>query len=345
MQFIKTLTILSLLLLEILSIPIKAQQEPLKRYEYTQIHMGMQARIVLYAPDLEIAERATIAAFHRFAELEDILSDYRPSSELMRLCQKAGGSPVPISPELFLVLEKAQEVSAKSNGAFDVTVSPLVRLWRKARKTGVLPLQKEIDAAKKLVGWKYLKLDKAHQTAQLLKPKMLLDLGGIAKGYACDEAILALKKNGVTHALVEAGGDIAVSEPPPGQLGWRIEVEHPDPKSEFRLLTVSNCGVSTSGDTMQFVDIEGKRYSHIVDPKTGYGLTTHIAVTVIAPRGLLSDALSTTLSVVGAERGKQIAKTYPGVTVSIRRVIDLQPSSSDTDEGDLLRDSSSFPRL
>lgn len=342
MQFIKVLTLLSLMVLEGLGIPVWAKQESLLRYEYTQIHMGVQARIVLYAPNQEIAENATLAAFHRFAQLEDILSDYRPTSELMRLCKKPTGASTPISPELFLVLEKAQEVAARSKGAFDVTVSPLVRLWRQARKTGLLPSPVAIAEAKRRVGWKYLKLDRVHQTAQLLKPSMLLDLGGIAKGYACDEAIALLKQKGVSRALVEAGGDIVVSEPPPDQRGWRIEVEHPDPKSNFRLLTVSNCGVSTSGDTAQFVEFQGKRYSHIVDPKTGYGLTTHIAVTVVAPKGILSDALSTTLSVAGAKRGKQIAKTYPGVIVSIRKVTELQPDKSDSNEEDLLRDFSGF---
>jgi thiamine biosynthesis lipoprotein len=335
---------LSLLLTALLGMPLSAQEQSLYRYEYTQIRMGVQARIVLYALNSDIAEEAARAAFHRFEQLEASMSDYRPTSELMRLCQKAGGAPVAISKELFLVLERSQEMAEKSGGAFDVTISPLVRLWRKARKTGILPTPEEIHTAKQKVGYKNLVLNRENQTAQLLLPNMQLDLGGIAKGYACDEAQKVLLAHGVKSALVEAGGDIAVSDPPPGAKGWKIEVVNPDPKARFRILTVSNCGVSSSGDTEQHLEFGGKRYSHIVDPKTGYGLTSHIAATVIAPQGILSDALSTTLSVLGEKQGKALAKTFSGVRVSIRRVV-FAPSSLETEEEFLLRDSEGNLRL
>ena len=335
---------LSLLITLLLSTTLFAQEQNLHRYEYTQIRMGVQARIVLYALNSDVAEEAARAAFHRFEQLEASMSDYRPTSELMRLCQKAGGAPVAISKELFLVLERSQEMAEKSGGAFDVTISPLIRLWRIARKTGVLPTSQERQSAKQRVGYKNLILNRENQMAQLLLPNMQLDLGGIAKGYACDEAQIVLQAHGIKSALVEAGGDIAVSDPPPHTKGWKIEVINPDPNTRFRILAVSNCGVSSSGDTEQYLEVDGKRYSHIVDPKTGYGLTSHIAVTVIAPKAILSDALSTTLSVLGEKQGKALAKTFKGVRVSIRR-IQITPPSIEPKEDTLLRDSEGNLRL
>ncbi len=328
MRFFTLQNTLSLVFLSLLSVcvtPIGAQSTELSRYEYTQIQMGVQARIVVYAKDRGQAESAVSAAFHRIAQLEQIMSDYRPTSELMRLCKKAGGQPVPISPELFTVLERAQEVSERSNGAFDVTVSPLVRLWRATRKSKVLPTTAELKTAKSLVGWRFLKLDKTHQTAQLLRPNMLLDLGGIAKGYAGDEAQAVLKAHGIESALVEAGGDIVVSNAPPKEAGWRIEVENPTDEAQ-RYLLLKNCAVSSSGETAQFVEIDGQYYSHIVDPKTGYGLSNHVAVTVIAPNGLTSDPLTKALSILGRRRGLQLLKRYPGTSASIRYVAPPPPN-------------------
>jgi len=151
---------------------------------------------------------------------------------------------------------------------------------------------------------------------------MQLDLGGIAKGYACDEAIRTLKANGIKSALVEMGGDIVVSGPPPGKKGWEIEIANADAARSLdkpRMLALSNSAVSSSGDTEQFVEIGGKRYSHIVDPRTGLGLTDRIAVTVVAPNGVTSDGLSTAISVLGDKKGRALANTYPGVSVYIRK--------------------------
>src|SRR5207248_9222853 len=166
---------------------------PLTRYEFTEPHMGTRVRIVLYAPGAATAGRAAKAAFARVAELNGIMSDYLPSSELMRLCAKAGGPPVPVGPDLFAVLERAQEVARKSDGAFDVTVGPVVRLWRRARRTQRLPEPDQLAAARALVGYDKVILDPAAKTVRLTKPGMQLDLGGIAKGYAAQAAIDVLK--------------------------------------------------------------------------------------------------------------------------------------------------------
>ena len=201
-----------------------APDTPLTRYQYTEYHMGVDVRIIAYAPDKDTAERACAAAFERFAALDTIMSDYRDDSELMRLCAHAGRPPVPVSKDLFIVLRQSQEVARRSEGAFDITCGPLVRLWRKTRKTHVLPTPEEIEKARALVGWQKLALDARKRTARLLVRGMQLDLGGIGKGYADDCAQQVLKQYGITRALVEAGGDIVVSGPPPGQAGWKIAV-------------------------------------------------------------------------------------------------------------------------
>lgn len=279
--------------------------------------MGVAARIVLWAPSSGAAERAARAAFARFAALEDVTSDYRPTSELMRLCARAGGPPVSISPDLFRVLGQAQTIARRSGGAFDVTVGPYVALWRRARRSGMLPALGELREARGLVGWQKLRLDPARRTALLTVRGMRLDLGGIAKGDACDQAQRELKRHGVTRALVEAGGDIVASGAPPGAAGWRIELAG----SGSRVLTLANRAVSTSGDTEQFVEIRGRRYAHIVDPRTGLGLTDRVAATVIAPDGLTSDPLATAACVLGPERGAALVRSFPGASVTIRRAV------------------------
>ncbi|HLJ54504.1 MAG TPA: FAD:protein FMN transferase [Chthonomonadaceae bacterium] len=289
----------------------------LTRYEYTEYHMGVDVRIVLYAPDKPEAETACAAAFERFAELDTAMSDYRVDSELNRLCAKAGGPAVRVSADLFRPLQRAQELARLSGGAFDATCGPVVRLWRKARKEKALPPPSEIAAAAARTGWRYVELNAAKRTVRLRKPGMQLDLGAIGKGYADDCAQEVLRRHGISSALVEAGGDIVVTDAPPGQPGWRIEVPNSG-DAGARPRTFANCAISTSGDLEQSAAIGGKRYSHVVDPRTGWPLTNRIQVTVIARDGLTSDGLSTAVSVLGPIRGRELARRYPGTTVYIR---------------------------
>jgi len=299
------------------SIAARAGEARLKRYEYSEVAMGVRTRIVAYAPNQGAAARACRAAFDRIAYLEDVMSDYRPTSELMTLCSRAGGPPVPVSKELLFILNRSLELSRRSEGAFDVTVGPLVRLWRTARKTGVLPTDAELDQARKLVGWRKLIIDPMASTVRMESAGMLLDLGGIAKGYACDEALRVLEDRGIRSALVEMGGDIVVGDAPPGRSGWEIEIPQDGGKGVPRRFCLVNAAISASGDTEQFVEIGGRRYSHIVDPRTGLGLTERIGVTVVAPNGMTSDGLSTAISVLGAAKGRELAQMYPGTRVYI----------------------------
>lgn len=309
----------------------------LRRFEFTQPEMGTLFRIVLYAPDAATATRASRAVFDRVRELDNIMSDYNPGSELMLLCQRAAGPPIKISEDLFRVMAAAQDWAKRSDGAFDITVGPVVRLWRRARRQHELPESQRLAHVLELVGYDKLLLDSKAHTAQLLKPGMLLDLGGIGKGYAADEALRTLKRFEIRSALIVAGGDIAVGDPPPGKEGWRIGIAAPQSretahdqsrvqnlKSEIqnrdfqrRYVYIHNAGISTSGDTEQQVEIGGTRYSHIVNPKTGLALTGRSSVTVIAPDDTTADAMATAISVLGPKRGLELVDSTPGTAALI----------------------------
>jgi thiamine biosynthesis lipoprotein len=284
------------------------------RYTFSEPHMGTRFTIQVYAPDQHKAQAAAKEAFARVAKLNSIMSDYDPKSELMRLCAQAGGPAVKVSPELMEVLQRAQQVSEQSQGAFDVTIGPVVALWRKTRRNARLPDKDALAAARALVGWKKVVLNVRDQTIRLTTPGMRLDLGGIAKGYAADQMLAVLKKHGLNRALIAAGGDLRAGDAPPGKPGWTVAIAPVDAKTEGpRYLTLVNAAVSTSGDAEQFIEIEGVRYSHIVDPRTGLGLTGRRSATVIAPNGITSDSLATTLAILGAEKGFAVLSKYEHV--------------------------------
>jgi len=287
--------------------------EPLQRFEFTSVHMGTEWRIALYAADKPEAEKASKAAFARVAELDAVMSDYNTKSELMRLCLANDAKPgeaQKVSDDLFDVLEKSQRIATASDGAFDVTVGPVVKLWRVARKTKQLPEAKELIAAKELVGYKMLTLDAKARTVSLAKAGMRLDLGGIGKGYAADAALKVLKSQGIASALVAASGDITVSEAPPDKSGWIVDIAPLQKGDPPRRLLLANASVSTSGDLFQNVEIEGVRYSHVLDPKTGLGLTGRRSATVIAREGWLADSLTKTASVLLPEAALKLIERY-----------------------------------
>ncbi len=265
----------------------------LLRFEAVEPHMGTLFRITVYAENRAAARKGFDAAFRRVHELDEILSDYNLQSELTQVCREAHSRPVKVSEDLFGVLEEAQHISEASGGAFDVTIGPVTRLWRAARRERRLPSRADLQAALRLTGYRHLKLDSAVRTVSLALSGMQVDLGGIAKGYAADEALRVLASAGIKRALVAASGDLAIGDPPPGAAGWRIAA-----CGEVRVLR--NTAVSTSGDSEQFVEIGGVRYSHIIDPRTGLGVTARRNVTVEGPRGMVADAWATALS-AGAE--------------------------------------------
>ena len=290
-------------------------EKPLQRHEFTQLHMGIPFSIALYAPDEAAANKAAASAYARIKELNAVLSDYNPDSELMQLVRRGGpGRPVKASPDLRRVLKRAIELSRQTEGAFDVTIGPAVQLWRQARRSKDLPTPDQLAAALDAVGWQAVRVDDQAGTVELLKPEMRLDFGGIAPGFAADEALAVLKKHGISRALVEASGDMAIGDPPPGRHAWRIGIaplEDPE-ETPQRFLLLKNQGVATSGSVYRYVEIDGRRYSHIVDPKTGVGLTQLSSVTVVAPDAATADALASGLSVLGPKRGMQLIDTIDG---------------------------------
>ncbi len=301
------------------------------RFEYTQPQMGSPFRIVLYAADKPFADAAAGAAFARIKQLNDILSDYDADSEVSRLSQSSGqGKTVPVSDDLWRVLKRSQQLAQETDGAFDITCGPVVSLWRKARREKQLPNAQKLEEARHRVGFQNLRLDSHKHTATLLVPYMRLDFGAIAKGYAVDEAMKMLRGRGIKSALVAGGGDMTVSDAPPGTSGWRIELAPLDvsnaPAAGFVIL--KNAALATSGDVFQHLEIDDVRYSHIVDPRTGLGVTDHSLVVVIAKDCTTADSLSTSVSVLGPEVGCRYAEAKgacvrfvrkPGESVEIRQ--------------------------
>jgi thiamine biosynthesis lipoprotein len=242
-----------------------------------------------------------------------MLSDYHPDSELSRLSRRAPTEqPVALSKDLAQLLFQGQQVAAASGGAFDMTVGPLTRLWRRARRRQRLPSAQRLTAARQAVGYQHLVVDRAQRTAMLKRPGMRLDLGGIAKGYAVDQALQTITSRGIQRALVNASGDMAAAAPPPGQAGWKVAVAplQPDaPPSRFGRL--AHQAIATSGDAFQYVEIDGTRYSHIVDPRTGLGLTVRSSASVLADCCTTADALASAASVLGPKEALKLMGQYP----------------------------------
>lgn len=291
-----------------------------QRYDYTAPLMATTFRISLHADSKDQANAAADAAFKRIAGLNAIFSDYEPNSELMRFCNGGPAQPFKASPELFDLVSRSLELARLTDGAFDMTCGNLTHLWRRTKRVKKLPPADRLQQALDATDWHAIQLDHKAHTLTLTKPGMLLDLGGIAKGRAADEGLRILRDHGITRALVMAGGDIAIGDPPPNEDTWEIKLRtftKPTPDAEEKMTSVrlKNCGVSTSGDLYQFTEIDGVRYSHIVSPKTGQGLTERIACTVIAPDCTTSDALATAMCVLGKEQGTKAAAQIPGVTL------------------------------
>jgi len=307
--------------------------EILSRYEFQEVHMGVQWRVVLYATDKAIANNASQNAFARIKKLNKLLSDYDPESELNSLCRLSGpGKPIKVSPHLLKLLKKSQSLSKETNGAFDVTIGPVVRLWRRARRQKAMPDSQQLQAARHKVSYELMKISDQKQTVELLKDDMRIDLGGIAKGYAADIALKVLQEHGVNRAMIDASGDIVLGDPPPGTCGWKIGISSSDaPQAKIdRYLSLHNAAVATSGDALQHVVIGGNRYSHIVDPRTGLGLTDQSRVTVIAPNGVTADSLASAISVLGPKQGIQLLKNKPGTACLILRHKDGQLTSDES---------------
>lgn len=278
-----------------------AQRVGVARFVFEHKLMGTACTIDVYADNENEARVAAHAAFDEMVRLESIMSDYiqsYPDSELLQLARFASEKPGDareVSDDLWPVLVRSVEVHGATGGAFDITAKPFTNMWRTSRKRLELPPMDAIDRMRPFVGMHYLVLDDDAQTARLAKPGAWLDLGGIAKGYIADRAMDVLKRRGLSIAQVQAGGDSALGDAPPGLTGWPINVpDFPKADGEKGLsFWHANGGVSVSGDAYRFVAINGVRYSHVIDPRTGLGVTGSRYCCVKGPSAFATDAAAT----------------------------------------------------
>lgn len=282
-----------------------------KRFEFTESKMASPFTIVLYAADSSSAHNLLANAFALVDSLAAIFTDYDPGSELNRFCAQAGSQRfIPLSEPLFDILQQAKKAYQLSKGSFDISVGRLSRLWRNARKSDNWPAADSVRAALAASGMQYLELNGKNRTARLTKPGIQLDLGGIAQGYIAGATMELLKAAGITTALVDVSGDILTLGSPPGKPGWIVAINTPHHDEEWmheHLVLISQA-VTTSGDLYQFFEHEGKRYSHIINPKTGYGITTSKSVTVVAADAVLADWFTKAVSLLPAKKAKRLAR-------------------------------------
>lgn len=328
---IRKFLILYVLLLFLSPAPLSAQDKSnLKRFETSKKLMGVKFGFIVYAKDLKQAETGITAALQRIAELEKIMSDYDPHSEVMRLTRNVkANSRTQVSSDLLEVLQISSQISRLSDGAFDPTVGHLSSLWRSARQTKTVPQEDKLSNALDVTGWKMFKVHSDESAVSFCKTGMRFDFGGIAKGYAADEAIAALAKAGITRCLIDASGDITVADAPPGRTGWRIAISH----SQGQIVNVTHASVATSGDRFQYLDLNGKRYSHIIDPKTGWGVTDRRLVTVVSKAqkrpGTYADAWASALSVMPMKTAVPLMeKMKPDYSFKIQSVVNQSDKQS-----------------
>ena len=307
------------------------------RFGFTKYLMGTEAKVVLYAADSIEAASAAERAFDHIDELNEQLSDYLIDSEVSRL-SKTHGQPIAVGENLWNVLVTGQGIAYASEGSFDVTVGPLTLLWRKAMRRATIPDAVEITNALAAVGYRFLELDANSRTVQLNGENMRLDLGGIAKGYAADKALKTLVNAGFANAAVDIGGDIALGNAPPGSGGWSVEVFDLNTEGELgtEKLTLENCGIAVSGDTYRYLEYDGIKYSHIINPRTGYGVEHERRVAVVAPSAMFADAWASAYSVMIWEAA--ISDANDRVNFSTRFVERREASLQEVNTGKFLRD-------
>jgi thiamine biosynthesis lipoprotein len=280
----------------------------LQRFYFSQPKMGSPFTLIFYAADSMQANTHATSCYRLVDSLNMILSDYDPQSEINRLSEKSGNHEwVSISPVLFEVLQQSAAAWQKSRGAIDITIGSLSKLWRQARSTKNFPEDEKVQKAKAQTGFKNILLDTLHHRLKLLKPEMQLDFGAIAKGYIAQKVIDHLRDNTIDKALIDAGGDIAVSGAPPGKKGWSVAVNIPESEELLpQRILLSDKSVATSGDLYQYIEKDGHKYSHIIDPSTGYGVLHRRNVTVIADDGATADWLATACSILPIRKAKKL---------------------------------------
>ena len=274
--------------------------------------MGTTVEIFLYAPDGETAAALFETAFSEVERVEAALSSYRPTSEVSRINRRASDGPLTTDPEVFDLLVEAQKLSRMTGGAFDFTVGPLTRAWGFFDAQGRYPSERELDEARSRTGWAKVLMDEESRTVFFLSPDIELDLGGIGKGWALDRVGRRFQGLGVTSALLGFGRSsyLAIGAPPETS-GWTVRIPDPSlPGDDLTSVLLRNQALSTSGSSERYFDLDGKKYSHIIDPRTGVPAQELVQVTVVAPTATVGDAISTALFVLGPEGGGELAHRH-----------------------------------
>jgi FAD:protein FMN transferase len=263
--------------------------------------LGTFVVITAYGADREATSAAATAAFDEIRRVDSLMSLHRADSELARVNATAAQRPLRVSPDLFVVLSNALEIARHTGGSFDPTIAPLTQLWGFLWKEHRLPSPAEIEPVLSRVNYELVEVNAEGRTVRFKTNGVTLDLNAIAKGYAVDCALEKLRAFGVTNAMVRAGGDLRVAGAPPGRRSWAVQIEDPARRGERRTLSLRNAAVSTSGSYENFFEAGGRRYSHILNPRTGMPIEGIASCTVIAPTCMQSDAWATGLFVLGPD--------------------------------------------
>jgi FAD:protein FMN transferase len=286
--------------------------EPIAKTDYL---LGTVVTITIYD---SVSEKVLDKAFDRIKEIENKMSLNIEGSEVNKINEKAGVDYVKVSDETFNVIEKGKYYSEVSDENFDITVGPLVELWGIGSEDAKVPSKEEIESAKSLINYENILLDKSKKKIKLKEKGMIIDLGGIAKGYSADVVAEVLRENGVEHAIINLGGNILTMGSKTTGEPWRIGIQNPDTsRGEYiGIVSVEDMTVVTSGIYERFLEKDGKKYHHILSPFTGYPIENSIAgVSIITKHSIDADGLSTSLFSLGVEEGLKKAETLEGVEV------------------------------
>lgn len=306
----------ALLPLLLLGGSLPAAQGAAESHAYRYL-MGTSMEVQAFGGDEATRREAIDEAFAAFAEVDRLMSNYRDDSELALVNREAAAGPVAVSDPLFRVLDAARRVSTASHGAFDVTVGPLVRLWGFHEKVPHIPTAAELAAVRPIVDYRNLQLDPAERTVRFAKPGVELDLGGIAKGFAVEIAAGVLRRRRLS-GFIDAGGNQYLLGLPPGKQRWTVGIKDPDaPGRVLGVVETSEISVSTSAATSNFLVSGGRRYGHILDPRTLQPSAAALSVTIFAADATLADALSKAAFILGPRAGLELIKSFPGMSAVI----------------------------
>jgi thiamine biosynthesis lipoprotein len=321
--------VFTLFLITALFYSIKAQR-PVELESGYRLVMGTFARVIIIANDKETAQTCAKNAFEEIDKVDNLMSAYKEDSEISLVNKEAFQKEIPVSESTYEVLQKSVEFGKLTDGAFDITLGPLIALFRNEKETQITSTQEEIEQTQSKVGYEKLILNEQNRTVKFDIDGMKLDLGGIAKGYAIDKAFEAIKKSGALGAMVDIGGDVrCFGQPSKGKENWVIGIQNPDLKenttsSIILKLKILEGAITTSGDYQQFAVIDGKRQSHIIDPQTGSGAEGPSSVTIITDNATDADALATAVSVMGIEKGLALIEKLPNTEAIL---LSSQPGS------------------